>query len=222
MPFGEQQLPNWPKHQKKRAEGSERVLFSNWFLLFKWTGLNAIKGQREKMLERTGGKGVEGGKRERKQVQKGVCSGSPLNYCLWTPITLIDIHLPLIGKWNSCSLQPCLASKWQSKTMSFRSYKSGWGESPTDNFHAELFRKGNRLTSQHHRWNACLPNLLWSSYPRTFTVVTGSVPSPPSSRAPVGQPSNLSCNHSQPHHFQTDFKNKGYLSLGINLWVARK
>ena len=143
------------------------------------------KGAERKDAAENWGERGGGGKRERKQVQKGVCNGSPLNYCIWTPITLIDMHQPLVGKWDSCSLQPCLASKWQSKTMSFRSYKSGWGESPTGNFHAELFRKGNRLTSQHHRWNACLPNLLWSSQPRTFTVMTGSVPSPPSSRAPV-------------------------------------
>ena len=101
-------------------------------------------GQRkEKMLERIGGKGVEGGERGKKKVHKGVCNGYAINYCIRTSITLIDMHLPLIGKWDSCSLQPCLAPKWQSKTMSFRSYKSGWGESSTDNFHAELFKKGN-------------------------------------------------------------------------------
>ena len=56
-------------------------------------------GQRkEKMLERIGGKGVEGGEREKKKVHKGVCNGYAINYCIWTSITLIDMHLPLIGK----------------------------------------------------------------------------------------------------------------------------
>lgn len=36
--------------------------------------------------------------KEREKEDKGVCNGSPINYSIWTSITLIDMHLPLIGK----------------------------------------------------------------------------------------------------------------------------
>lgn len=150
MPFGEEQLPNRPKHQERQAEERESNIF---YLAY---AFHVDRSEYQKGAERRDGgknrreRGVGGGQREREKEHKGVCNGSPINDSIWTSVTLIDMHLPLIGKWDFCSLQPCLASKWQSKTMSFRSHKSGWGESPTDSLHAELFKKGNRLTSQHH------------------------------------------------------------------------
>lgn len=130
------------------------------------------------MLERIGGQGG-GGRRERKK--KGA-----QGHVQWVCHKLLHLDLNYVD-WYAFATDrkmrllfppACLAPKWQSKTMSFRSYKSGWGESSTDNFHAELFKKGNRLTSRHHRWNVCLLYLLWSSQPQTFTVMIGSVLSP--------------------------------------------